>query len=209
MVLPFAHPHDGRSYLFISLSIYATLCSLYLHHVQSAEATIRWVALRDDFADFALLTTMAFIEFALPAGNSVVTMARLIWDPGIALVTHAIGLISPISLELPVSVFRWLNLRAWDPGSDGIDRSFFLPTRHSNVGVVTMVQTNRSMRPWLPSASHLNRSSSCCCLPMPWMNINNNTVSCVEFHPGIAPSVSVFHYCHPVLSRPTVPNIDS
>jgi len=59
-----------------------------------------------------------------------------------------------------------------------------------------------------PFVCYLNRSSSCCCLAMPWLNINN-TVSLVEFHPDIAPSASVFHYCHPVLSRPTVPNIDS
>jgi len=37
----------------------------------------------------------------------------------------------------------------------------------------------------------------------------NNTVSLVEFHPGIASSVSVFHCCHPVLSRPAVPNVDT
>jgi len=52
----------------------------------------------------------------------------------------------------------------WDPGiaKDGI---FDLPTSHSNVVAVTMIND--------------------------W------------------PSVLMFHYCHPVLLRPTVPNIDS
>jgi len=72
--------------------------------------------------------------------------------------------------------------RQWDPG---IDRFFYfdLPTSHPNVVVVTMVRTNRLV----PSSAHRDPTTV---LPL-------------------TPSVSIFHYCHPVLSRPTVPNIDS
>ena len=103
MVLPFDVYNGGGSLCF--LSIYATLCSLYCD-VQFAKATVKWFALSDEFVDFALLTTMAFIHLerygcslfpllyaacylqhvqrALVAdSNVVVTMAWRIWDPGI------------------------------------------------------------------------------------------------------------------------------
>jgi len=202
MVLPFAHPHDGRSYLFIFLSIYATLCSLYLHHVQGAEVTISYGSRFDNVTICNNFSVTAGNSSTVSAVLSSLTMIpatmvslspalRLIWDPGIVLAfATAIPVHMATMASLPILVH--------------------MATRVSLLMSTLLIRSTaccvNTTSP--PFVCYLNRSSSCCCLAMPWLNINN-TVSLVEFHPDIAPSASVFHYCHPVLSRPTVPNIDS
>jgi len=172
MAILFAN--DG-SYFFPLLYAIIFSSSCYLQHVQSSLATA-WIncsiGLFKPFAPTVLcfvLTSMstatkmtaAVPHFALTstAGNSVVTMARLIWDPGIALVAHAIG--------------RQCSHPSLRP----------MPT--------TTTPTNTPL-------SSADRPASLLPLYRPHL-----------FAGAATSTTSFFHYCHPVLSRPTVLNIDT
>jgi len=167
MTLLIAPVHDGGSYLFIFLLIYATLCSLYLHHVQSANAAVSLFDVYDRFA----VKVITIVR----AGNSVVI------NKNFALTTM-VHLTSVNSVSSPLRPCR----RLWDPGGMS---SASVWAKHASVGLsrrCTMSMATASRR-WIVYRSRHGIDRS--------------------FYPGTASSVSVFHYCHPVLSRQTVPNI--
>jgi len=220
MVPPFALALAVGSYLFI-LSIYATLSYLHLHHhVQGAPATATWIDRGDDLTNASSLSTdhskpvaPTVLHFALTS-TSTLTMKRRQWDPGIRLAfspmmaslydDSSVGSCdrSPIdpTMNRSFAMVRRLRLRRqWDPGiaKDGIDRSFHLPMSHSN-GVVI----DRSFH--LPS-SH----SNVVVVMTPWRLPCRLLRRLLRITAVGTPSLvaSIFHYCHPVLSRPTVPNI--
>jgi len=135
-------------------------------------------------------STMSTDFLLLDAWSLLSTLRQ--WDPGIPTLSTRLR-------------------RQWDPGiaKDGIDRSFYgtavaypvlsmeqLPVRHDGVDQVQVPSLfQHCHRP--PAPLH------------PSIGSMSPTMSLVEFHPDIASSASVFHHCHPVLSRPTVPNIDT
>jgi len=109
--------------------------------------------------------------------------------------------------------------RQWDPGiaKDGINRSFYMPTSHSNVVVIdrsfyqshhdcTVGRLATLMVFPLIAMIHGLRPS-----PMTWLrNTDNADTPIPSMHfrfPAQETTMSLFHYSHPVLSRPTVPNI--
>jgi len=113
MALPFAH--DGGSYLFIFLSICATLCSLYLHHVQGAKATTRcydqcalatatWIDLSID----CLTASHSNVVVKMVQANRSMPLSRCLWDPGIELPA-----VPMLSFALPSSSN---SCSIWDPG---------------------------------------------------------------------------------------------
>jgi len=168
--------------LFI-ISIYAALSFLHPHHVhvQGAPAMATWFALRDDFADFALLTSMVVINknFAsttmASSGFSVSPLrpSRRLWDPGgtsSASVWAIALLILLATVAIPVYGHE-LYVLTWLSPVSPIDCSTTpLSSLHASIG---------SMSPIAPLTGSMDRAS-----------VKRS-----------------FQYCHPVLSRPTVPNI--
>jgi len=101
MVLPFAlviAVNGGGYFIFLSMSIYATLCSLYLYHVQCAKDPLGFLSLtnkqassgRDTVDDFALLRSFpsrqlnnaTALRVAL-TNTTTLPLSRRLWDPGI------------------------------------------------------------------------------------------------------------------------------
>jgi len=147
--------NGGGSYFI--LSIYATLCSLYiqcaeaLHLVQTALSAVGWFNLGDDFALANCSTTIM----------TVTAWGRRQWDPGIPMVRLPVQ--APYR-SIEFDCFINVNVTSRRQRHPGI-------TKHSNVDPSTRVR-----RQWDPGIAK----------------------------DGIDRS---FYYCHPVLSRPTVPNI--
>jgi len=194
MASPFALAVGG--YLLIFLSIYTTSCSLYLH---VAKATVRWFAL----GDFALLTTSASTTTVAMADlppMTIIRLIRLIWDPGIASCA--------------------IDRRVWDPG-----------VHHRSVGhnttmmdPISIAPLNRSMRPPLRAHAFVDGAALTddrdlfLCVQRELVADSNVIVTMIPTTTSMdsversalrptRPMVSMFQCCHPVLSRPTVPNI--
>jgi len=178
--------------LLIFLSIYTTSCSLYLH---VAKATVRWFAL----GDFALLTTSASTTTVAMADlppMTIIRLIRLIWDPGIASCA--------------------INRRVWDPGA------------HRSVGhnttkmePISIAPLNRSMRPPLRAHAFVDGAAPTVdrdpfllqptqCYQSPSdavLHLWHGALDLRAFVSCPPATTLLFHYSHPVLSRPTVPNI--
>ena len=225
MANPFTLALNGGGYtIFLFLLLPITL----------SYSVLRWLDLGDDFEALKVCFELTS-TFAMTATMMTATMASwFIWDPGgmspmdpvnridrLPVSLHALQFDPPIpSIHFQHSdpgiwsacrnthvFWQRRRRRQWDPGipkRTSVGSSRWRPM--STLLIRSTAWRVNTTSP--PFVCYLNRSSSWCCLPMPRLNINN-TVSLVEFHPGIASSVSVFHYCHPVMSLPTVPNIDT
>mgnify|MGYP000464332964 CR=1 FL=1 len=226
MVLPFALAVGSYPILFLLLSI--LLYHSQLHSVQLSGATLGWFDLGDDFAstNFALTS----IEFDLPTGHSnvvVVTMPfvshedgglfalrddRRLWDPGIhQFVGRNTTMFDPIATMMdllmpliPAHVALRLDVvgvdvdntmrRLWDPGIRSTARA-------QRGAPATDTWINLSNR--MASTSLFGQTIDLDPLrPMPTTTLPTNTC-----RRALALIQSLFQYFHPVLSRPTVPNI--
>ena len=186
MVPPFALALAVGSYLFI-LSIYATLSYLHLHHhVQGAPATATWIDRGDDLTNASSLST----DHSKPVAPTVLHFA----------------------LTSTSTLLLTMKRRQWDPGI----RLAFSPMMASLYDDSSVGSCDRSpidLTPWLScqvneeSKRHASIESIRC---DPSVDGAAPTVDRDPFllRP-IRPMVSMFKYCHPVLSRPTVPNIIS
>jgi len=203
MVLPLAALDTGGSYcFFLSLFIYATLFFLAPHHVKSAQPLAAWIDRSKPFAP--------------TSGNSTFSAS---------LACAMIGPLTMVFQSLPQRDVTCITLRtiattsvrrAWDPGID-------LPASHSNVVVVTMVRTNRPTSPFNPMGLHSRRATR---MPLAIQICDPGIASSVSVFHGVHPVLSdgqddasnecrgalaliqsLFQYSHPILSRPTVPNI--
>ena len=202
MALPFplASIDGGGSYLFI-LSIYDALSFFHLY-VQGALATAMWIALTSTLS-LTMMTSMRTATMASLWRFRTVTMAylppmttvRFIWDPGIA--SCAICLfktfaptvlhsrrsgISMLRIDRPPVPFH-ASIGWMSP----IDESLFHYCHPVSYPVLPCPSPRRIWDPGILLASMANTVA---------------TASSVGWQ-------SLFHYSHPVLSRPTVPNIDS
>jgi len=143
--------------------------------------------------------------------NVKVTMVRhLIWDPGIA--SCAIVGAMPVSFE----VFR---RRQWDHASIP-SRFHYSHVQHELVADSNVIVPTIPTTPSMDKAS-VERSVSMFHPFLPWigsfllpLSTRNGRVFRFPAQEtmmarSLTPSVSTFHHCHPVLSRPTVPNTDS
>jgi len=210
MVHPFALALAVGSYtLFLFLFIHATLSYLHLHHVQGAPETATWIDLSiDPLPHVAVgLDDFDFDDFAFTTATS----ARRVWDPGIGIgidptdndttaselrLTVVVGVVVVVVVEvltqsvhptvdhdfLPLNmtmaiVFPLLLLVNVNTAVCVIDPDF----------VMTMVAN--------PMASLYPLASRYPCCRATWIARILKSLTCL------------FHYSHPVLSRPTVPNI--
>jgi len=198
--------------VYFILSIYATLCSLYiqcaedLQHVQSSMATASRI---DDFA-------LTMSVFALRRDGAVVDDERLIWDPGI-INEPVLSSSSPIDFDVRHESKR----RVWDPGialittvltacrvnvntTPYIDRNPFLPWSMTMAMVSTTDTTDANNNTSLYGHDGVFRKGVCR-FPLP---LRPTRPMARPLMPAPA-TTPLFHYSHPVLSRPTVPNNDS
>ena len=185
MVLPFALVIDngGGSLWFIFLSIYANLCPLYFYH----ESLLSTSSNIDRSIDFDCSIDVA------GSSNVNVTRRRRQWDPGIT--KHAqrsmatppwIDLGADFRDDFVLTMMASSGLAIWDPG---IASCAIVGT----MGMPVYFEVFRRRPPVLLHASIGSMSSY----------VDR------DCHDGLLLyHASVFHYCHPVLSRPTVPNID-
>jgi len=227
MVLPLALAHDDVYYYLLSLLIYATLLCLTHHWVQTALSAVRWFILGDNFVlrldvvgDATMMIDTFHCVFAAPPPS-----ARLIWDPGVAHASHASDLSRRLwdpgvrsTVCLPVAPFRRQPNESKGEGRqrDDNDRDSFLPWS------MTMAIVSRrsvfhfngqwccsrwlgmvSRAPEAPNAYRVDRIElSLLALPMTPHAETRLTPSLATYNPNL-----LFHYSHPVLSCPTVPNI--
>jgi len=196
MANPFALVSVGCCYLFLFLSLCTASCSPYLHLVQTALSTARWFALADDSRNHRS------IDAAGASGSNVndTRRRRRQWDPGITPMPRLIR--SP--------------RRVWDPGI----RLAFSPMMASlydcNNFALT-VATGTTVR-----ALSILTMPSAMVLPANMLHYHHPVFSWDTLRPmppaaptvdrdpflrPTRPTVSMFQHCHPVLSRPTVPNI--
>ena len=188
------------------LLLHATLFSGFSLATQCVESAAPSRAFFDDL-------TMMTVTVTTAVRHPSRSMKRRQWDPGILPFAHphdGLPMPSPPACRLSAAVENSSGNSFYSCRRPTTSELPSLPSAsspllliapsHSNVVVVTMVRTNRLI---LEPSCRLLRSG---CFDF---RLINNTVSLVESPPGIASSVSVFHYCHPVLSRPTVPNIDT
>jgi len=204
MVLPFAPVISVWCYFFLFLSLYTASCSPYLHHIQLATATVSLFdclsASRLDAIDVntALLNARADGSNTMAHLTSVNTSPlRRLWDPGGMAMASIVRCSSMLPLDdCSMLVLTWLLL-TWllllftvtmastmltDPSRPIVDSvaKMLLPPLLSP-STTTMVARNESIdQPLISSVTALATVTSSACL---------------------------FHYSHPVLSRPTVPNI--
>ena len=218
VLLPF-DVHNGGGY-FIFLSIFA---SLYLCHVQCANVDIsNWIAPkpRVPMAPFPMMPMVA--TMAHPTAR-----VRLQWDPGIpknkTRCPSAVGFTTHTGYAMNVNI---ANVDDRDPVD--VDRppvplhASIGPMRSLKTLSLSLITGHPGMasskccgdliqslfqcchRPLRPIADW---SSSCCCTPMPRLIRSRPTMpKCCG---ALALIQSLFQYFHPVLSRPTVPNIDT
>jgi len=225
MALPFAL--DGGGY-FIFLSIYATLCSLYLHQVQCTEDPLDFdVSIMTTDRSMSSLLTWLPILLTVTMASTMLTARRRrrLWDPGRS---HPMASLYPMawidvmesSPSLSMSVLlTWSLLFAvtmastmltahltprrrtarWYPGiselrgyHDGTAGTCLVTVDRDVVGVcgrhIQLIVLQRWMISYVyqrPASRFLHRRS------LPWID----------------QVPLLFHYSHPVLSRPTVPNI--
>jgi len=201
MVLPFALVIDVGHYLFLFLSIYTASCYPYLEHVQSSMATASWIndLSIDRGRRLAMTVTVTMPSFAIDdfalrcnvAVDDVDTMesplSRRLWDPGIHFNVNTMTTMMEACNE-----------------SNPVDRIDRPPAPMSPIDLTpasTMSTDFLLLDAWLLLSTML-------------VGINSSSLSDTPTWPiDQVPSVdqvpSLFQYCHPTLSRPTVPNVDS
>jgi len=200
MALPFALVISVGRYLFLFLSIYTASYSPCLQHVQLA--TVRWFNLGDDSRNFALASlldvdlTASYRFMSSPLAwllhdtdtdthNVVVTMVRLLWDPG------GVHLALLFALENHSEVLGYMLSSATMLISTMVPYS--APVQGAPE-TATWLTPRRRLRQWDPGIVY-NAGTSC-------------RDAFVDQVRSVAPTIAdMFHYTHPVLSRPTVPNI--
>jgi len=200
MVPPFALATGGGSYLLLPLLVYTTLFFLALHCVKSSQPLATWID--------------RSIDFDLTAGDDCDndnTMRRL-WDPGIRS-TRA-------------------RQRVWDPGIDPPESTPWLTacskTRCPCLLLLLRYQSRLLLflHTWLfhslpslrPLRAHAFIDGAAPTVDREWdpgIDSPCRDGAAVRDPFSLRPTRvdglrhSLFYYCHPVLSRPTMPNIDS
>ena len=199
--MPFALAVGGYL-LILFLSIYATSCPLY--HVQGAPAKAAWSAATSPLtAGNSTFSASASLACAMIGPLTMVfqdesSASRLLWDPGI-----------------------WPNTsrRLWDPGH--VNTTMAIASRRGS----QLAPVFDPMPTMLPQVDQLSswwcrpRLNRLCGVfsstthpfllrPMP-TTTSMDKASVEPVHMFLAPpaTTSLFHYSHPVLSQPTVPNI--
>jgi len=226
MVQPFALALAVGSYsLFLFLSIYSASCPPCLHPVQLATATFSLFDVHDPFA----LTAAHFTftprrqHVALWLLTTMLTVAnqrrRRQWDPGIPKHIYATSCPSYRQhIQSSMATASWIDCsidRSSDVvGFDDVDNttmprlwdsatlSLFDVYDHfaltaATVRHLSITSTTTIEMPLAPVGFQVHqRPASCFLLPL--------TPSALATVKSLA---CLFHYSHPVLSRPTVPNI--
>jgi len=197
MVLPFALAPDGGSYtLFIFLLLSIALSYHHPHCVQlSAAARVNSVFnnnFRGCSIDFDL--TAGHVSMLLHDADNATTTAiattstRRVWDPGIAL---ALACFDDVHSRVMIDVAGPSNVnvtrrrrRQWDPGITKHSKNGSL---HASIGSMSPIASRQQQ--WDPGIPKHSKNVSTAYASVGWQ--------------------SLFHYSHPVLSRPTVPNINT
>jgi len=176
----------GCRYLFLFLSIYTAPYSPYLQHVQSLIATV----------------ATASFDFGVRRDVGVaVDMAD------VALLTTMVFIMTFIKVDNVTSLTDYnlsASRRVWDPGIWPNASRHHEPRTANDFGMSLALMA--STMPTVATATTptntrlIDRHRQPVCL----LHAHHDSMA-----RPLTPSVSIFHYCHPVLSRPTVPNIDS
>ena len=198
MVLPFALALAVGGYcLFFFLYAYATLLSFPPQFVKSVLSTgVSQSFVTDAHRRINKSSRCDGVDSPLTM-TVTMTTARFIWDPGgnnpynATLTTHLIALTNTTAIATT-------RVRAWDPGSlvatmASLVAPFALAVRGYLLIFLSIYATSCSLYPARAKMVTVPR----------YHDKTSVTVACP---PATA---SLFHYSHPVLSRPTVPNIDS
>jgi len=185
VLLPF-DVHNGGGY-FIFLSIFA---SLYLCHVQCANVDISNRIAPKPRVPMAPLPMMPMVATMVHPTARV----RLQWDPGIpknkTRCPSAVGFTTHPGYAMNVNI---ANVDDRDP----VDRINRPPA---------------PMSPIDPTPASTMSTENATTLLVPLTTAIATTSARRAWDPGIDASVGwqlLFHYSHPVLSRPTMPNIDT
>jgi len=205
MVLPFALVIAVVCYLFPFLAIYNAPASPCLQHVQSSRATASWIkrlsASRLDLLDYFDTIDVTMSSFAA-------AMSRNLWDPGIRSWTDRpsrLALLDVDTLALPSSplhgvltyddvhnTMRRTVRRVWDPGIDP-----------AAVLLQSLLSPSLRFLQLFDVATHRDPFLGSTAPSIAALDAFVDQVLSVD-----APTIAdMFHYSHPVLSRPTVPNI--
>jgi len=199
--------NGGGSLWFTLLSIYVTLCSLCLYHVQSSMATISWIdrSSRD----------------GVVVDDDPTAQLRRQWDPGIPKHIYATSCSLYFHIQSSMSTASWIN----HSGHSYVNVTMALRLRRAAMmPCVTVFRfpapaaaRNESMA-WHPGIRSACRNTRMLRLTRYRHSISadrpkTHDVASVGLlfceAPTSATVQSIFHYSHPVLSRPTVPNIDT
>jgi len=213
MANPFTLALNGGSY---------TIFLFLLHPITLSYLVLRWFDLGDDFEALKVLCFELTSTFAMTATIAMMTATMaswFIWDPGGMSPMESIDPVDrtdrpPAPLHASIgsmSPIEFLSLIAW----------LFRPSLSSSRPSVTMAST-------MASLASLRLSIAICLPVLRHPFLLRPTRPMVFRFPAqaqettmvrpLTPSVfqhcptsiqSLFQYSHPVLSRPTVPNIDS
>jgi len=201
MVLPFALVIDVGRYLL--LFVYATLFSLATQCVESAvPAPLPWLYGHGH---------STVLCFALTSTNRLtLPLSRRLWDPGIRSTSNmTMAIASRRSTSSNIDRLLWdrsMLLHDADNATTLLAACRVMMARYFVLTMMPVTVTMQSLalrlrRQWDPGVDHS------CYFDLPTSHSNVVVVTMVRIT-----SVgwqSLFHYSHPVLSRPTVPNIDS
>jgi len=203
MVLPFALAHDDCYYYFIVFFLCAALSCFTPQCGKVVLSMSGWIVpchlfLASMLATMAMETTAQLRRqwdpciFAPMVLYFLLTSPRHVWEPGILLASMALPLTTtsprhrpPALLHASIGSMRSLKPLSLSPTMIGSSSSRPTPTQPIALFIAT------DMRPRPPTARNARIVSG-------YYPTTNHSFA-----------TSIFHYCHPVLSRPTVPNIDT
>jgi len=236
MVLPFALVVAVGCHLFLFQSVSTASCSSCLQHVQSSMSTASWI---NRSGHSTALSTMMPSSAPLLSGRSFiagdskvnVTMAQLLWDPGGIPVAgidrppaplHAsIGWMLPFDPvdrigRPPILTVAHLSKPFAPTVMNPSMSTISSPLRHGCDQIwdpFSACRDGRLRRQWDPGIEDGIELSFCFDFDLPASHSNVVAVTMAQTNRStIDASVgwqSLFHCSHPVLSRPTVPNIDT
>jgi len=226
--------NNGGTLWFTLLSIYTALCSLCLYHVQSSMATISWInrsidliaghsnvvvvtmplVSHEDGGFFALgwFWFCFYVDNMIPREEIVVvTMVRLLWDPGGVHLFKRFAL-TPVNVSRMASLYPMASLHRSHRSMD-VD----LIAGHTNVNV-TMVRRliwDPGIASWaiigtmvMPVYFEVFQRWQCRGVLIQSLFQHSHPILSRLRWSGLWSLIPLLFHCfHPVLSRPTVPNI--
>jgi len=200
MVIPFALAVGGYS-LILFLSIYATSCSLY-QCVESAAPSRATTVMIDDFA----LRRDVAVDDVDAVDTMESLLSRRLWDPGIRLNVNTMTTTMEACNESnPVDRIDRPPIDLTPASTMSTD--FLLLSAWLLLSTMLMSPIDNDNRTSVTVACHRDGAASFYrSVPTVTMASAMSTVATAYASVGWQ---SLFHYSHPVLSRPTVPNIDT